>query len=93
MTLKLKPVELHELQNIKSATSFSLYDGKSGKSHLLPESTTLAEAAKLVLGDPSERILIYAYNKRAEESGVLSRFILLTEHNIKLYLQWSKENG
>lgn len=82
--LKLKPVELWEIENLHDADTYIVhnYSDSSRK-----EIKNFRIAKELALGKTG-RILVYAINKAAEESGKLSRSILLTPKILELYEDW-----
>lgn len=91
--MKLKPVEKYELENIAKADTFLAYDcaHANRKPRVLDggflEAKMLIEKQK---GDHTMRLLIYAVDMVAENSGALSRHILLDSRNIVLYETWLK---
>lgn len=91
MRNKLKAAQLHELHNIEIADTYVIYDCETKQK----EEITDFEKAREVACFTSERKLVYAYNKKAEESGALSRIILLTPQNLSTYDKFNpkrKEN-
>lgn len=60
--LKLKPIELYEIENIASSDTFTVHDCATGKTSEIVGGWR--EAKKLVMNpDNSLRLLVYAYNK------------------------------
>lgn len=90
--LVLKPVELFEIEQIELADTFVIYD--CAQEDVALRRTVAAgglAAVRPVVVERDSRRLVYAYNTQLEESGALSRCILLTEKLLMLYDLWKSE--
>jgi hypothetical protein len=74
-----KEIDAHELENILSADTYSVYDCATQTQE---EITDFKKACEIAL--VGNRKLVYAFNKAQEDGGALSRFILLDKRNIQL---------
>jgi hypothetical protein len=90
--LKIMPSDLYELENIRNSDTFAVHDCELGFRSPKVYLTSFA-AAKAVVLEPKGRKLVYAYNKKLEDSGATSRFILLTKKVIEMYEEWIKDNN